>query len=293
MMPRSLSRPLLALPLLALFALLAATGCSLNPDERQAYQEALARWEDQRLAPQDSLVAALRHSDAHVRLAAARGAGLIGRSDVLAELLKLLDDPSSTVARQAAFSLGLLGDLGAEEDLENTALRSADPGLRVAALQGARGQLPGNGGALMQAALKADETEAAAAWDGLRNVAAQADSAQLDATLRAGLQTQRNEVLWRVLRCAERTPWDSLTPEVAAHVRSRHPQVRVHAYRALARLNNAPGPGSPGCRCPGPGLLPQPASYPGGNRLPARPGRPGPPMNWPSRRRMPAPTGTS
>ncbi len=225
--------PLLCLPWLGL------TGCSLDRGDRQAGRQALARWEDRRLAPQDSLVALLHHDDAHLRLAAARTAGLIGRSDVLGDLLELVDDPSSTVARQAAFSLGLLKDTAAIEKLEQAALHAPDPGLRVAALEGL-GQLPYSGQALMTAALKPEPDEAMAGWNGLRNVAARADSSALDQTLSQGLLQPCNEVLWRVLRCVERAPWAHLTPAVAPHAHSSHTQVRVHAYRALARLGGKP-----------------------------------------------------
>ena len=226
-----LSTLLLGLPLLG------PAGCDLDRSERQAGRLALARWEDRRLAPQDSLTALLRHPDAHLRLAAARTAGLIGRSDVLGQLLVLLDDPSSTVARQDAFSLGLVGDTAVIPRLEQAALQANDPGLRLAALEGL-GQLPYAGEALMTAALKPETEEAIAGWNGLRNVAARADSAALDRTLRQGLDLRQSEVLWRVLRCVERAPWPGLTGVVAPHALAPQPQVRVHAYRALARLDN-------------------------------------------------------
>ena len=60
----------------------------------------------------------LTDKDAHVRLAAVKAAGLIGRDDVLPQLLDTLDDPSVTVRAEAAWSLGLLGNPEAVPYLE-------------------------------------------------------------------------------------------------------------------------------------------------------------------------------
>ena len=188
------------------------------------------------MAPQDSLLAMLRHQDAHVRLAAVRTAGLIGRSDVLPEVIEKLTDKSATVARQAAFSLGLLGDDDAVDELEQAA-RGPNAATRVAALRGLA-HLQHDGQAFLDAVVSQDRNESAAAWDGLRNVATGVDSTVLHAALLAGLSETDTDILWRVLRCAERTPWPSLIPPLAPHTQSANPQVRVHAYRALGQMSH-------------------------------------------------------
>jgi cyclophilin family peptidyl-prolyl cis-trans isomerase/HEAT repeat protein len=194
---------------------------------------ALARWEDRRLAPSDSLVRMVQHRDAHVRRAAARTAGLIGRDDILPELLGALDDPSGTVRAEVAFALGLLGSERAVPAL-SAALEGPYRRLRLAALEGLA-HLPHNGEALVIPALQGDEQEALRAWNGLRNRAEAMDHARLVATIQAGLSRAEDEVLWRVLRCAERAPDSTLVPQLAPFALSVDAQVRVHACRALAR----------------------------------------------------------
>ena len=96
-----------------IFAFLALTclaGCFPEPESRQDKLMTIAIWQDQRLAPQDSLLAMLTDKDAHVRLASVKAAGLIGRDDVLPQLLDTLEDPSVTIRAEAAWSLGLLGN---------------------------------------------------------------------------------------------------------------------------------------------------------------------------------------
>ena len=84
------------------------SGCFKEPESRQDNLMAIARWQDQRLAPQDSLLAMLTDKDAHVRLASVRAAGLIGRDDVLSQMSDALQDQSVTVRAEAAWSLGLM-----------------------------------------------------------------------------------------------------------------------------------------------------------------------------------------
>ena len=60
----------------------------------------------------------------------------------------------------------------------------------------------------------------------------------LVAAMVIGLEKNTADVLWRILRCAERLPAPELVPHLASHVSSNLIQVRVHAYRALARQNN-------------------------------------------------------
>lgn len=210
-------------------------GCLTENQDRQDNLSALSRWEDQRLAPQDSLTNMLRHTDAHVRLAAVRTAGLIGRSDVLPDVIAALDDASGTVVRQAAFSLGLLGDPDAVEALEKVA-RDPHTATRIAALRGLA-HLQHGGKALLDASSSKDPDEAAAAWDGLRNQVAKVDSTALSAAIEAGLARQETDVLWRVIRCAERAAWPEFLSAVAQHAHSTNPQVRVHAYRCLSQYD--------------------------------------------------------
>ncbi len=116
--PAQPQRPLLLLGLLLLGLLTLLGGCWPENKDRQGAYTALARWEDRRLAPEDSLLALIGADDAHVRLRAVRSAGLIGRRNVTPALIAALDDRSATVAAEAAFSLGLLGDVRAVSPLE-------------------------------------------------------------------------------------------------------------------------------------------------------------------------------
>jgi len=227
-------RPL-ATGLLLLAAAIAGGGCTEDAGMRAENLEALARWEDMRLAPQDSLQALLAGPDAHVRLAAVRTAGLIGRNDILPDLTAALDDPSMTIRKEAVWSLGLLQDPAAVPVLEKTA-GDPRPALRLAALA-ALGQVANPGSALLEAAAAADAAEAALAWDGLRNVAADVPPEQLLPAIQGGLTRPETEVRWRVLRCAELSPDSSLIALIVPLARAEHVQVRVHAYRALARLD--------------------------------------------------------
>jgi cyclophilin family peptidyl-prolyl cis-trans isomerase/HEAT repeat protein len=225
------------LSLLTLLALLLVSGCMTEPPERLAAFQTLAIWEDQRFAPEDSLLSMIKNDDAHVRLRAFRTAGLIGQRSVVPAMIEALEDPSETVGRQAAFSLGLMGDPSAVQALE--AILSV-PGSRLH-LAAARGlaHLDNDGRGLLIAATNPDLDVAAAAWDGLRNVATEVDSTLLVAAIIDGLSHEMGDVLWRVLRCSERFPAPDLIPHMVPHARSNIAQVRVHAYRALARQDQA------------------------------------------------------
>ncbi|HPF70596.1 MAG TPA: peptidylprolyl isomerase [Candidatus Krumholzibacteria bacterium] len=230
--PSATARP--AAPFVLILLILAAAGCGPDAGPRLASLAAIARWQDVRLAPADSLGAALSSPDAHVRLAAVRAAGLIGRNDARTALVERLGDRSLTVRREACFALGVLGDTLAVPALEGSAA-DRNPSLRVAALRGLA-QVPNRGAALLAAAASERPDEAAAAWDGLRN---QADRVPRDALLAAfgqGLAAPHADVQWRALRCAERLPDPSLLPAILVLVKSPHVQVRVHALRALARI---------------------------------------------------------
>ncbi|MCG7754962.1 HEAT repeat domain-containing protein, partial [Flavihumibacter cheonanensis] len=89
-----------------------------DAEQRPARLRAIARWQDARLAPLDSLTTMLEAADAHVRLAAVRAAGLIGRDDITPRLLERLADRSLTVRTEACFALGVLGDTLAVPALE-------------------------------------------------------------------------------------------------------------------------------------------------------------------------------
>ncbi|MHB8079900.1 MAG: peptidylprolyl isomerase [Candidatus Krumholzibacteriia bacterium] len=214
----------------ALAALL-ATGCSA-PAGRAPALQAIARWEDRRLADPDSLARCLAAPDAHVRLAAARAAGLIGQDDAVAGLVRALDDRSAAVRVEAAAALGFTGSPEGVGPLTGL-LATRDRPLRLAAIE-ALGRLPGGGLALIGPALRANVDEATAAWDGLRERAAELAPDTLRFALLEGLSRHERPVLWRVLRCAEKAAPDSaLTVAVGRHARDRDPQVRVHALRAL------------------------------------------------------------
>ncbi len=231
--PKTCAVALLALVLL--FSLL--TGCSLDSDQRNNAFTTLARWEDQRLAPEDSLLAMIKAEDAHIRLQALRSAGLIGQHNIIPAMIEALNDPSHTVASQAAYSLGLLGDGAATNALEGI-LENPGSSLHLAAAKGLA-HLPSQGRGLLIAATSDDPRIAAAAWDALRNIADQVDSTQLTAAIIVGLNHPASDVLWRVLRCAERLPSPELVPHLAAHVRSNQIQVKVHVYRALSKQDSA------------------------------------------------------
>jgi len=211
----------------------ALAGCAAPPD-RDAALRTLARWEDARLADPDSLGAMIAGPDAHVRRAALRTAGRIGRSDVLPGVLAALDDPSDAVRAEAALALGFLGDASAVEPL--AALVDVGPTrLRRAALF-ALARLPHDGAALWDVALQGEPRDAALAWNALRDRAADLDSTRLADAVRAGLVRPEADVLWRVLRCAERAQGPALAADVAAFTDHRDARVRRHACRALARL---------------------------------------------------------
>lgn len=235
--PLCFSRPaLLLLPLL--WALTLLGGCWPERSDRRPAFATLARWEDQRLAPEDSLLALIAADDAHVRLRAIRSAGLIGRRNVTPALITALQDRSATVAAQAAFSLGLLGDARAVEPLEDL-LSGRGDALRLAAIRGLA-LVPHRGEALLRETAHSDPQIAAAAWDALRDVAdpraeVHADSAAVAAAVIAGLARSESDVRWRALRCAERVAGPELLGRLANHLTAAGAQERVHAFRAVAR----------------------------------------------------------
>ncbi len=212
--------------------LLILSAC-LTPEQRPAQLQAIARWQDQRLAPADSLHAMLANGDAHVRLAAVRAAGLIGRSDILPQVTDALTDQSLTVRAEAAWALGLIGDPAALPALAE-ASTDARPLLREAAVA-ALGQLENDGTTLLVAAAHEDAATAALAWNSLRNQAARVDSTTLQQAIVSGLTRPEGDIRWRVLRCAELVPAPSLVPVLAPFVQSGNAQIVVHAYRALSR----------------------------------------------------------
>ncbi|MEN8005802.1 MAG: peptidylprolyl isomerase [Candidatus Krumholzibacteriota bacterium] len=220
-----------ALVFLGLVVILA--GCLPEPDDRQDKLAVVARWQDQRLAPLDSLVTMLTDEDAHVRLASVRASGLIGRDDVLPQMVAALDDPSVTVRAEAVWSLGLLGSDDALPAMENAA-KDPRPVIRQAALA-ALAHVPNDGQALLAAAVQGEAAEVALAWDGLRNMADRTDTESLVAVIRAALARPEADVRWRVLRCGELVPDPALAELAAPFASADETQVRVHAYRCLAR----------------------------------------------------------
>lgn len=130
-----------------------------------------------------------------------------------------------------------MGDPTAVQPLE-AILMIPGSRLHLAATRGLA-HLNHEGRGLLTAAGSEDAEVVAAAWDGLRNIADKADSSLLVDAITDGLGTPQSEVLWRVLRCSERLPTAELIPHQAPHVRSNIAQVRVHAFRALARQNQA------------------------------------------------------
>ena len=215
-----------------LLMLLLLPGC-LPPEERPDQLQAIARWQDLRLAPADSLRAAVTADDAHVRLAAVRAAGLIGRDDVLPQIIDALADASLTVRAEAAWALGLIGDPLALPDL-NRAAADIRPQVRDAAVA-ALGHLANDGTALLVAADHDSPTTAALAWNSLRNRATEVAAADLRAAIITGLKRPEADVRWRVLRCAEMVKDSTLVPILAPFILSDHAQVVVHAYRALGQ----------------------------------------------------------
>jgi cyclophilin family peptidyl-prolyl cis-trans isomerase/HEAT repeat protein len=218
---------------LGLAASLAAAGCRGDDPHRQERLQDIARWQDRRLAPADSLAQDLSSRDAFVRLAAARAAGLIGRDDVVPALENLLHDRSFAVRAEAAWSLGLLGDPRAVPALGRAAADTR-PALRVAALS-ALAHVPNDGTALLAGTRLAAPEEAAVAWDGLRQQATRVQPDSLRAAITAGLAHSRSDVRWRVLRCAELAPDSTLTVTLAPFAHAPFIQERVHAYRALGK----------------------------------------------------------
>lgn len=197
----------------------------------------LARWEDQRHAPADSLRAALRADDAAVRRAAARVAGRIGDPRARGDLTALLADHDAAVRAEAAFALGLLGDVAAVDTLA-ALLAGPDQDLRLAAADGLA-LLPHDGLALMGLARSSSAPAAAAAWDALIHVAATCDRDSLRAALAAALARPEADVRWRALRCAQRAPDSTLVASLIPLARDGDTQVRVHAVRALGFLPDA------------------------------------------------------
>jgi peptidyl-prolyl cis-trans isomerase B (cyclophilin B) len=225
-------------PTFLLFCLAMAlmAGCSPDNKMRQNHKQTLARWEDQRLAPQDSLTAMLRHNDAHVRLAAARSAGLIGRTDITPVLLELAEDSSVTVRAQAIFSLGFLDDARGLP-VVSSALQSLHPSVRLAAAH-ALAHLENDGKDLMVMAVSGSQEEAIAAWDALRNMVKNTDQATLISSIKSGLLRPETAVQWHVLRCSELLPDPSLLPVIIPFAHATNAAVRVHAYRALQKYEN-------------------------------------------------------
>jgi cyclophilin family peptidyl-prolyl cis-trans isomerase len=110
--------------------------------------------------------------------------------------------------------------------------------LRLAALE-ALGRIPDDGSSLFGAARHGGAREAAAAWTSLRERAAGVPADTLRSLLTSGLERGERDVVWRVLRCAERAASDTALARVLApFARARPVQIRVHALRALGAQAN-------------------------------------------------------
>lgn len=220
----------------ALTALALLAGCS-PPAGRAPALRAIARWEDRRLADADSLALFMSARDPHVRRAAMRAAGQIGRDDAVPGLVRGLADRSSAVRQAAAAALGWVGSPQAVAPLAEAAA-GTDPQLRLAALE-ALGRIPHDGASLFSAARHGGAREAAAAWTSLRERAAGVPADTLRSLLTSGLERGERDVVWRVLRCAERAASDTALARVLApFARARPVQIRVHALRALGAQAN-------------------------------------------------------
>ncbi len=222
-----------AIVLVVLFCL-SCLLCACRPPAELA---AIARWEDQRHAPADSLIAVLNANDPQVRLAAVRAAGRIGDFHARGALARALADRDAAVRAEAAFALGALGDVAAVDTLAPL-LSGDDQALRLAAADGLA-LLPHDGQALMRLARWASAPEAAAAWDALIHVAATCDRDSLRDAVVGALIRPETDLRWRALRCAQRAPDSTLVAVVVPFALDRDTQVRVHAVRALGLL---PGP---------------------------------------------------
>jgi cyclophilin family peptidyl-prolyl cis-trans isomerase len=208
--------------------------CACRPPAELA---SIARWEDQRHAPADSLRAALNANDPQVRQAAARAAGRIGDPQARGDLTAALTDHETAVRAEAAFALGQLGDVAAVDTLA-AFLTDGDQALQLAAADGLA-LLPHDGRALMRLTRVAPVPAAAAAWDALIHIATTCDRDSLRSAVVAALARPEPDLRWRALRCAQRAPDSTLVACLVPFALDRNAQVRVHAVRALGFM---PGP---------------------------------------------------
>ncbi|MCP4145876.1 MAG: hypothetical protein GY752_11410 [bacterium] len=217
--------------------LLVLAGCS-TPESRDTATEALLRWEDQRIAPTDSLVTFLHDNDAHIRRAASKCAGRIGRNDVTAQLIQLLEDPSDSVQEQAAIALGFIDNFQSANKL-SARLESSHTSVREAILF-SLGNVKGGGQELLPLLGSLKGNEALTAWNSMRKRVEDVDQDKLDEAIVVGLITHasRPNILWRVLRCAEKLDSISFENEVIELLQNRDITVRAHACRLLGKSDS-------------------------------------------------------
>jgi cyclophilin family peptidyl-prolyl cis-trans isomerase/HEAT repeat protein len=217
--------------------LLVLAGCS-TPQNRDSATEALLRWEDQRIAPTDSLVTFLQDDDAHIRRAAAKCAGRIGRNDVTAQLIQLLEDPSDSVQEQAAIALGFIDNFQSPNKL-SARLESSHTSVREAILF-SLGNIKGGGQELLPLLGSLKGNEAQTAWNSMRKRVEDVDQGKLDEAVVVGLITHASKpnLLWRVLRCAEKLDSISFENEVIELLQHRDITVRAHACRLLGKSDS-------------------------------------------------------
>jgi len=217
--------------------LLVLAGCS-TPESRDTATEALLRWEDQRIAHTDSLVTFLQDDDAHIRRSAAKCAGRIGRNDITSQLIQLLDDPSDSVQEQAAIALGFIDNFQSANKL-SARLESSHTSVREAILF-SLGNIKGGGQELLPQLGMLKGNEARVAWNSMRKRVEDVDQDKLDEAIVVGLitHTSRPNILWRVLRCAEKLDSISFENEVIELLQNRDITVRAHACRLLGKSDS-------------------------------------------------------
>ena len=217
--------------------LLVIAGCSA-PESRESTFDILLQWEDQRLAHTDSLVTFLQSDDAHIRLASARCAGRIGRNDVTAQLIQLLQDPSDNVKKEAAIALGFIDNFRSADKL-TAQFNSSHKVVRQSILF-SFGNIDGGGKQLLPMLNKLSGAESQTAWDSMRKRVGDIDKGELSDAINTAikLNATKPNTLWRVLRCAEKLDSIPFETEVIELLASRDQTVRAHACRVLSKSNS-------------------------------------------------------
>jgi cyclophilin family peptidyl-prolyl cis-trans isomerase len=219
-----------------LIALLAATPALADDDPLAR----IAALEDARHLGNGALAALASDQRAPVRLAAVRALGRIGDADGGAAVVKALEDADPAVRREAAFALGLLGDVA---PLVKRHPAETDAAVRVAIVEavgraGKVGVVP----FLVARASHGPLAERRAALVGLGLVAKRndgalpgVDAAQIDAWLKAPEVEVRFGASYALLR-AKALAGDAALATARRCAGDADEEVRVHCVRALARF---------------------------------------------------------